>query len=193
MTEKLDPFAPSSESLNGTKQQLLKAGILEEEIPQDWLTAILAAHDKWLLTTENGLKQFSRFFCFNLKGGDDDTDYFVVNNATNVTTNVKTSDVWFFNGVVVRGIPMHVADSRRQGAIPPLELEISEKTKNQCEGCGIFAHCIKDVSDPYTERIETLCNHCITLHEHPKVNDLGGSKVCELCNSQKCLYKNKNI
>ena len=177
------------ENLIGTKRQLLKAGIVEEEFPSDRMIAsIIAAHTKCSLLLEDGLKDFSRLFCFDLKAAESNKEYFVVNNITKKITDVENTDVWFFEGAIVRGVPMVISNPQREGAIPPLELEISESTKNQCDGCGILTHCLREITDPYTRRPSSLCNHCITSHEHPKVNDEGCSKRCEECSVYSCPH-----
>lgn len=188
MTEKLDPFGPSLESLSGIKHQLLRAGIPEHEIPHDWLPTIIAATNKWLTTTEDGLRLLSRLFCFDLKYAEDDKDYLLVNNANGQTISLENKQVAFFSGALVNGRPVAIADPRRKGPIPPVELEISETTKTRCDDCGIVSHCIKEILEPFSDSLRDLCNNCRTYHEHPKVNELGSYDACRKCSSRVCRH-----
>lgn len=170
----------------GIRHQLLRAGIHEDDIPSDWLPAIIAATEKWLTTTHDGLKYVSHLFGFEIKPAEEDKDYLLVDNVNYNSIPLKTSQVHFFNGCLVDGIPIPLMDPTKTNPLPPYELEISESPKNRCDNCGIFAHCTKDIVEPVNEKTLSLCNYCITFHEHPRVNDYGGWKKCEQCDALKC-------
>jgi len=170
----------------GVRHQLLQAGIHEDDIPNDWLPAVIAATEKWLITTPNGLNYIAGLFGFNLKPGEEDKDYLLVDNVNFNTIQLKTSQVCFFEGAMVDGVPVPLVDPEKNNPIPPLELEISESTKNKCDNCGIVAHCNKEILEPITQQIVSLCNYCITFHEHPRVNENGGWIRCEQCTVLRC-------
>lgn len=172
----------------GIKRQLLRAGIAEEDIPRHWLEAIIAATEKWLVTTEDGLEHFRRLFCFKAKRGEDDKEYTLVDNISGRTITVDKSDVWTFEGALVGGRPVPLVDIHKRPPVPALELEITENRKTKCDGCGIFAHCIQEVLEPFDERMKSYCNFCISMHEHAKVSDFGGLKNCELCTVHNCKH-----
>lgn len=172
----------------GIRRQLLRAGIPDEDIPYDWLRSIVAATCKWFVTTNDGLEYFSRLFCFDLKIAENDKDYFLVDNINRTTIPLKNNQVTFFEGVLIDGHPLPRADSTREGPIPPLELEFSDSTKNQCEDCGIVSHCLKEIREPFTDSLMSLCNYCVTYHEHPKVKDQGGCEICQECSVTVCRH-----
>lgn len=193
MTEKLDSFRPSLETQEAIKHLLLRAGMNEDELPAYHdREAIIAATLKWLSTTQDGLKYFSRLFCFKVKQGGDDKEYTVIDNVNHQAITVKNTDVWLFGGAIVRGRPLSIIDVSNDKP-PPYELEISKKDRESCEGCGAHTHCLLEVLDPYTENVAKLCNYCISHHEHPKVKDCGGMKTCELCNVTSCKNKPKEL
>lgn len=188
MTEKLDHFDPTLEMILGIKRQLLQAGIPEEEIPYDWLRSMIAATCKWFITTQDGLEHFSRLFCFDLKAADDDKDYLLVDNINRTTIALENKQVTFFEGVMVDGRPVAIADTTREGPIPALELEFSDSSKNQCEDCGIVSHCLKEIRVPFTEKLMALCNYCLTYHVHPRVSEQGGTRICQECTVTSCRH-----
>lgn len=188
MTEKLDPFAPTKERILGIKRQLLRAGIPEEAIPLDWFPAILAADEKWLATTDEGLQYVCGLLDIKTKYGDTDKVYTLVDNVSNTQSTLKNNQVVFFEGVLVSGRPVALMDPSVKQFIPPLELEISEIDKNKCDSCGIVSHCLKEVLEPFSERLEHLCNYCLTHNEHPRINSMGGFDVCQECTVYKCQH-----
>jgi hypothetical protein len=170
----------------GVRHQLLRAGIPEEDIPANWMPAIIAAMEKWLITTEDGLSYISTLFDFKIKPADSDKDYTLIDNVNNTSITLKNSQVWFFEGCLVNGHPVPVIDPNKNNPIQPIELEIENSTKNQCESCGIVVHCLREILEPITDSLISLCNYCISFHEHPKVSDLGGWTVCEECTVVRC-------
>lgn len=169
----------------GVRHQLLRAGIHEDDIPGVWLPAIIAAMEKWLITTEDGLKYISKLFDFKIKPAESDKDYILIDKINNTSISLKNTQVWFFEGVMVNGSPVALADPDKP-SMYPLELEILETTKNKCDSCGIVAHCLREILEPLTDSLVSLCNYCISFHEHPRVNDHGSWTVCEECTVQKC-------
>jgi len=188
MTEKLDQHAPTIERVLGTKRQLQRAGIPDRDIDliSSWIPAILAAEEKWRITTDEGLTYLMRMLEAKIQFGESDKDYTLVDNVRQTQHSLKNKQVVFYEGVLVQGRPVAIVDPRVKNFIPPLELDISEKAKSQCDGCGIVAHCLKEVVEPFSEKIEHLCNFCLTHHEHPRINALGGSGTCEECSVRTC-------
>jgi len=170
----------------GIRHQLLRAGIHEDDLPSSWLPAIIAAMEKWLITTPDGLKYVAGLFNFDIKPGEEDKNYLLVDNVNYTTIPLKTSQVWFFEGALVDGIPIPLMNVEKVPPLPQLELEISESAKNKCDNCGIVSHCTKELLDPITDNLVSLCNYCVTFHEHPRVNENGGWQVCERCTTLKC-------
>lgn len=170
----------------GVKRQLLRAGINNDDIPNQWLPAIIAAMEKWLVTTDEGLQYTSNLYGFELKPSDDDKTYTLIDNVNRNTTELKNNQVWVFKGYLVNGKVVPEMDYSKENPIPPQELEISESTKNKCEDCGIVSHCLKDILEPSTDRLTSLCNYCISFHEHPRVSDQGGWQICEKCSVTRC-------
>lgn len=146
---------------------------------------------KWLIKTEDGVKYTSRLFNFDLKQGENDKEYTLVDNESRRTYPLKNTSVWFFSGVLVDGVPTPIVDPHRNGHLPKYELEIEDSAKNKCDSCGIVSHCLKEVMDPYSEKLQSLCNYCLTYHENPRVKDFGGIENCNKCSVIKC--KNKPI
>lgn len=174
--------------MRGTIQQLLSAGIHEEDIPHNFVPAVLAAHEKWMVTTKEGLEYAAKIFNFNLRSAEDNKEYTLIDNSTRQTYTLKTSQVHFFDGALVDGVPVRIFDAHQKNNIPPLELEISDLTKTQCDCCGIVSYCIKEVLEPASDKLLNLCNYCITFHEHPRVNELGGMDRCKECSVSNCTH-----
>lgn len=168
------------------KRQLLRAGIPDEEIPQGWLPAIIAAMEKWLVTTDDGIKYISSLYGFKLQDPPDDLSFTLVDNVNRITTELKNNQVWVFKGYLVNGRVVPEMDFSKDNPMPPLELDISETTKNKCEGCGIVGHCIKDILEPTSDKLVSLCNYCISFHDHPRVHDQGEWQICERCTVLGC-------
>jgi len=177
--------------LIGIKQQLSRAGIDNKDISEDWLRAISAAMTKWLLTTDDGIRYAARLFHLDIKQGDNDKEYTLVDNELRTAHTIKNTSVWFLSGVIVNGRPVPIVDPHRNGHLPKYELEIEDSTKNKCDSCGIVSHCLKEILEPYSEQLQSLCNYCLTHHEHTKVKDVGGIGNCHKCSVVNC--KNKPV
>lgn len=170
----------------GIRHQLLQAGIHEDDLPSSWLPAIIAAMEKWLITTPDGLKYVAGLFNFDIKPGEEDKNYLLIDNVNYTTIPLKTSQVWFFEGALVDGIPIPLMDGEKVHPLPQLELEISESAKNKCDNCGIFSHCTKEILDPITDKLLTLCNFCITHDGHPRIKENGNWQQCVECRKHTC-------
>ena len=186
MTEKLDPHAPTPERLSSIRHLLQRAGIPEEAIPNDWVAATLAAMEKWMLTTEDGLKYASQIFKFQIKQGEDTNEYILVDNINRCFHSLKNTQVWFYEGYLVDGVPVPLATSRDENFIPPYELEFSEMSKIKCDSCGIVSHCTKEVLDPFTDSLLQICNFCLSNYAHQRVREQGDFSKCEGCKLSQC-------
>jgi hypothetical protein len=151
------------------------------------MPAIIAAMTKWTATTKEGLEFVSKLLGFNIKQGESDKDYILIDNVNRKQEQLKNTRVTFFEGVLVDGHPIPVV-SPDNIFISPIELEILETTKNKCDGCGIVSHCLKEILEPFSDKLEYLCNYCITYHEHPRVNESGGYNICKDCTVFKCQH-----
>lgn len=140
------------------------------------------------MTTDEGLEYISNLLRFKMRYGNSDQEYTLIDNINQTQSSLKNTQVVFFEGVLVQGRPVPVMDPSVKDFIPPLELEISESSKNKCDGCGITTHCLKEILEPFSEKLERLCNYCLTYHEHPRVNDFGGERVCQECSVHKCHH-----
>lgn len=190
MTEKLDNYSPTMETVLGVRQQLLRAGIDIDHIPHDWMPAIIAAMTKWL-TTEEGLKYVCGLFNLKATTAKSDREYTLIDHINKVTKSVKNTQVCLLEGVVVDGKPVAVIDEATNHPIQPLELEISEIAKNTCDGCGILAHCLTEIREHRTDRLMSYCNYCLAHHEDLRVRDHGCLEVCAGCTVCSCShYKN---
>lgn len=177
MTEKLDRYAPDPSVIAGVKSQLLSAGVPADAIPVEWLPGILAATAKWIQTTEDGLAYASRLLHFELRRGDDDKKYEIIDDHERRSYTVNSHDVWFYCGSIVDKRP-----------IPQSMLYVSEKDRSQCEDCGIVSHCLKSVLDPYKDKLKELCNYCIIYNGHPRVTDQGDERKCRECTVRHCQH-----
>lgn len=166
----------------GSRRHLLELGIPYEDIPsEECLAWITAATAKWLFTSPEGLTYSAQKMQLEAYTGNEELSYRMHDPQTGDMQDLKPSDVTYFYGAAVRGQP-----------IPFRNLAFSEKVRDSCDGCGIVAHCLKTVCDPYEgERLKNLCNYCITFHDHPRVRDNGGSYVCQSCTKHSCTYKRK--
>lgn len=188
MTEKLDPYAPTKERLRAIKRLLLRAGIPDELIPEDWVSATIAAMEKWILTTDEGMGYIGSLLGFSIRYGDSDKEYTLIDNVNGNHKSLKNTQVLFFEGIVADGHPVPQVNLENKNFIPPLELDISESAKDKCDCCGIVSHCLKEILNPASDKLECLCNYCISYSEHPRVNAYGGFDVCQECTVRSCCH-----
>lgn len=177
MTEKLDKFRPSPETLAGVRTQLVNAGIDPYDIPNVWVEATVAATAKWIQQTEAGLDFVSRLLHLSYERGRDNKDYEIVDDDTLLVETVKPEDIFMISGCIAnrRPVPFH-------------SVNVCEKETSQCDSCGITSHCLQNVTDPFSGKLQELCNRCITYHEHPRIHELGGRGVCEMCSVKSCKH-----
>lgn len=159
------------------RQQLLKAGIIPESIPNDWVVATIAAFRKWVHTTKDGAIEVTSLLQLESARGSDEMDYTVFDDVDGREYRVRAEDIVYLRGVVVNG-----------QTIPLKNLCASRKTVEKCDDCGIAAHCIKEVLDPLKDRHKSLCNQCITYHDHPRVSEQGGYNICKNCTALTCSH-----
>ena len=174
---KLDRFRPSLETLSGVRRQLVEAGIPPEQIPEDWLYTIVAAMTKWSTTSRDGLAFMVNSLGFNWKTGDDDKVYNYIEPNSQQVHEIPPKDVHFFSGASVKGFPVN-----------PNDIEVSSRNLEQCEGCGVTAHCLIDVRDPVSDRIERLCNNCRLLSDNLSINGTGDPSTCNECTMRSCYH-----
>lgn len=146
-----------------------------------------------MLSTEDGLKYASQIFKFQIKQGEDTNEYVLIDNINRCVHSLKNTQVWFYEGYMVDGMPVPLVNSRDENFIPPYELEFSEITRIKCESCGIVSHCTKEVLDPITDNLLQMCNFCLTYHEHPKVSEQGSFSKCESCRLLQCSNHPQNL
>ena len=206
--ERLDRYFPAKTALAGVRQQLLKAGVRAEDIPEEWIPSIIAATAKWMETTEDGLKFGARLFNFEFERGRDDYDYeltyyekcerwaFCMNQEHCMPEGysypvrclrelqpkvkpLKSQDVYFFKGCIAD----HQTAVFSQVAGHP-------KDKEQCtsSGCGITAHCVRKVSGAYSKTIIYQCNHCLSHSDDSRLRDEATPSQCDDCNVEKCTH-----
>jgi hypothetical protein len=180
--EKLDRFLPSLETTTSIKRQLINAGIDPDAIPEDWLVAIVAAMTKWQCQTQDGLKFVVNMLGFQWRKGLDDHVYEYDDHNTGVTHRIPPDKIYFFAGAAVAGNPVNPAD-----------ITVSKPEHLQCEGCGISAHCVKEVWDASRGRSERLCNTCAVMSENPVVKQGGCPKKCDDCTKVCCYHHPKNM
>jgi len=164
----------------GVRRNLVDAGVHYDDIPNEaclaWITAATA---KWLFTTSEGLAHSAEKLQLETFTGNQENDYRIHDPVTGGMQEIKPEDITYFRGAAVQGQP-----------IPFSTLAFSEKVRESCDGCGIVSHCLKTVCDPYEgDKLKSLCNYCITFHDHPRVNDNGGFSICQSCAKTSCKNK----
>lgn len=173
----MDGFQPSQKMMAGVLRQLANAGVPIDLVPRDWAEAILAGAVKWLVNTPGGLEEITALLKLQAYRGNSENSYFVTDENETKSSEVSPDDITFVRGVFAQG-----------EAIPFERLSMSPKERQQCDDCGVVAHCLVDVRDPSTDKIKSLCNGCITLHENPRIKDLGGRDICQRCSSLTCPH-----
>lgn len=174
--ESLDNFIPPPEVLHGTLRQLEEAGLNPDAVPKDWLVTILAAMAKWCRTPD-GLKFLATSLGLRWDRGRDDRLYEYYNPETGEVHPVPSEIIMFIRGIAIRG---NVIDERL--------LNSFEKNHQRCDGCGMSSHCIKEVRDPRTDRLESLCNYCLSMDEMRRVKEQADPSVCDRCTVTTCAH-----
>lgn len=204
--EKLSDYFPPREAISGVRQQLLTAGVRAEALPDDWIPAVLAAAAKWMRTTEDGLDFAARLFHFEIERGKDTHEYeltyyekcqgwdFCLNREHCMPEGssrrvrclrqvqpkvkpVKSDKIFFLQGCIVEGSP-----------VPISSIDCQERSREVCPGCSATLHCVKELKGAYSKTITSLCNHCRSYNESPRIRSEGDPSVCDSCTAIKCIH-----
>lgn len=173
---KLDKFLPNPDVVAGVKRQLIEAGVHPDSVPQDWLIATIAAMTKWQCQTAEGAAHVVNSLGFQWSTGKDEFQY-DYHHTDGSIHRLKPNQIHFFAGAAINGKPVH-----------PRCIVASKKQTAQCDGCGATTHCVKTVRDPSRDRLETLCNTCLTSHEISKVREHGRGDMCRRCTTVDCYH-----
>jgi hypothetical protein len=176
MSNKLDYFRPTRETLAGVRRQLVEAGIPSESINDDWVEAAAAAMAKWINCDPNGQAYAIKLLNFEVAHGDPSKEYVLLPVMAGAPEKkLKPGDVCFFRGIQVCGEPF-----------PITQLRITDKEKECCDSCGISSHCCKTLLDIGRDRLTTLCQNCILAHENLRIRDQGNYGACQDCTNGRC-------
>ena len=171
----LDKYRPDPETFHDVKRQLLECGIADEQIPDAWVEATIAAMARWMHTTQRGAATVAGIMGFEAVHGSDDKEYVWYPDSGPREVPVKPENVLFVRGVMVNNIPTSMA-----------RLEIRDKAEDNCECCGIIGPCTKQVLEPSAQGLSRLCNSCIRGHEHPRILEEGDPEMCGRCPRERC-------
>lgn len=163
--------------ISGVTRQLINAGVNFDYLPHEWIPAILAGTLKWLTENQAGLEEILKRLNFRFLKAGSEKEYSLIDPTETYITTLKPEDILFVQGALAAGKP-----------IPLERLSISEKERNQCEDCGIVSHCLKDIRDPKTDSLKSLCNCCLIFHENPRVKDYGDAQKCQSCTVFACAH-----
>lgn len=177
MSEKLDHYKPLPEVRQGVLRQLSKAGIDPDQVPIDWLEAILAATSKWIQTTDEGVAHIASLLNFDFWKGEDEKSYSLIDDESHQIREIDPDDILFVQGILAERRPVTSG-----------QIEIDEKPKHQCDDCGIVSHCIKSIRDPSEDKLKELCNNCIMFNQSPRVNEHGDIDMCDRCSKLDCPH-----
>lgn len=178
--EKLDSFIPDADAIAGIKRQLVNAGIEPEAIPIDWLVAIVAGTTKWISQTPDGMSYVVNRLGFQWTQGKDDYVYEYNDYESGNSFVIKPKQIHFFAGAAINGKPVN-----------PRLISSSKNKMEQCDGCGITSHCIKNVRDPAKDRLQSLCNACLYQSDSPRIKEMGNSIICNECTCLDCYHHPK--
>ena len=181
MMDKLDNFRPPQDVLNQIKDTLVKAGVPLEDIPVDWVEAIVAAMMKWQTSSPNGLKYLSDNMGFNIIRGEYDVEYELLSPHNGEVYELDSRSLFFYNGALYKGSPIKI-EHLSHNLIP----------KKACESCGVWAHCTVDVRDPRADRLETFCNSCINKSESLMMSTEAQKYSCKDCSVITCTNNPNN-
>ena len=172
----LSDYRPNRDMTQDIKRVLMNAGIQGEDIPLDWLEAIVAATFKWIASKPDGLKQVSHLLGGSWRQGRRDKDYFLNGK------DVDHDDVYFMEAVMVKGM-----------MVPPSSVKEEDMYKVQCDECGSSVHCVKDVYNYRKDRTDSLCNTCLSHNEDLRIRDSGDPSLCELCPDTICVHNHIHL
>ena len=175
--EKLDHFLPTGEILAGIKRQVVKAGVREEDIPLDWLSAISAAFAKHISTSEEGYNYISSLLNFNWQRGKINKQYTILNDIGQPIRDVSPNSIYIFTGVIAEGM-----------RVPLSQVLVEDLPLFKCDGCGVRTHCVKEVVNWKRDNLESLCNLCLSYSEDSKQRDEATPGLCETCTDIMCTH-----
>ena len=175
--EKLDGFLPDGETLYGIKRQLVNAGVREEDIPRDWVSAISAAFAKYISTSQEGYSYISNLLNFHWQQGKINKQYTILNDIGRPIRDINPRSIYIFTGAI--------ADGER---IPLSQLLIEDLPLFKCDGCGVRTHCVKEVINWKKDNLESLCNVCLTYSDIPKQRDEATPGLCDECTDIMCTH-----
>lgn len=161
----------------GVRRILSERGVPHEAVHDQWLATLLAATQMWLTSTPEGTTHLVNYLELDWTRGDSTKDHYVVDGEERVVDQILPHDVVHVTGLLVSG---QFTD--------PRSLRISAKTSNPCDSCSIIGPCLQNVADPCNQRPQSLCNHCLTHSEHPRLRDQGDQSVCAMCTVTSCEH-----
>jgi hypothetical protein len=170
--------------LAGVRRQLLKTGFETNEIPEEWLEIMVAATNKWVSTTSDGIEHVMDLWKHNMvafksQRGSGEKDYVIRDNYGAFEQKLDPDGVFIFKGVVSQ------EDLLLEGNY---EFAVEDKRTEQCEDCGAFAHCYRTVRDPGTDVLKIMCNYCTVMNSNPRVQDQGNIHDCGECPMVSCAH-----
>jgi hypothetical protein len=174
---KLDQWMPPPEMKRGIKEILILAGMHPSHIDPVALDTYAAAACKYLSTTDEGIANAMGLFRFHVKRGEPDKSYTYTDTQTRVEMQVRPEDVGLIYGCTLRGKP-----------VSPSQVQVFRREMKSCESCGVQAHCTKDIRNPGTDKISTLCNTCISLSDDHRISQYGHLGDCRTCVATKCFH-----
>lgn len=173
MTDKLDRYAPSAEILSAVKNELVKAGVSPEVIPEDWVGATIAALSRWMQQRPEGLNYAARLLGFQIVKGGSDREYEVLDRNTGESYPIDSDKIFYYCGVVANKIPVN-----------PEDVLSVDKPKDDCEFCQTRQHCVKETRDGY--QVHKACGYC-TRHAFGTIQHQGDN-ICHECTVTQCPH-----
>lgn len=173
----LSNFRPSPSMVQDIKRELVKAGANGDAIPVDWLEAIVAATFKWVATKPQGLEQVSNLLGLKCIEGRLDTNYELLDSRGIPSENINPSNIYFLEGCMVNGY-----------MVPKSSVRVNEKAKDQCQECGSFVHCTKEIFNHRKDDTETFCNACLIQTDDLRAREKGDMSLCVDCPDTSCVH-----
>jgi len=169
--EKLDRYAPSPEVLSAIRNELVKAGVNAELIPNDWVGVTIAALSRWMQQKPEGLNYAAQLMGFQIQRGQSDKEYEVLDRNTGESYPIDSDKIFYYWGVVANKTPVF-----------PEDVLAVDKAKEDCEFCQTKQHCVKETRDGY--KVHKACGYC-TRHAFGNIQHQG-SNECHECTVTQC-------
>lgn len=174
MTEKIKPPAP----------EIVKAivQILDEKdifIPTENIEMVTAVFSHWLSTSQRGSEYMAYLLKLDAVGGRHEQSYTLRDNFGRLTEELDPESIYFLRGCLVKN-----------ESVPVSQIEIKERERKTCEGCGSSTVCTVDVDTTDTQA--TLCSYCISSNESQEVRDSCRIE-CEACTYIHCNWHQTNL